>query len=121
MTKTEQRIAIVDDDLAVRDSLRFLTEAAKFPVETFASAEEFLQADVHNFSRLIVDQHMPNMTGLELAQRLRDDGLCIPILLITGASSPAIATKAVQLGINSVLEKPFDPGDLLDFAGAKFQ
>jgi two-component system response regulator FixJ len=122
MTKAEQRIvAIVDDDLAVRESLQFLTETTGFLVEIFASAEEFLQADIHGVACLILDHHMPNMTGLELAQKLRDDGLCVPILLITGAPSPGISARAHQLGINRVLAKPFDPDDLLDFVRATFQ
>lgn len=122
MTKAEQRIvAIIDDDLAVRASLQFLTEAAGFPAEVFASAGEFLQADGHDFACLILDHHMPNMTGLQLAKKLRDDGLGIPILLITGSASPIITAKAAQLGINGVLEKPFDPDDLLDFVNAAFR
>jgi CheY-like chemotaxis protein len=54
------------------------------------------------------------MTGLELAERLRADGSGIPILLITGSPSPAIAARAAELGIR-VLDKPPTEGDLLDF------
>ena len=68
MTEAERRtVAVVDDDLAVRDSLRFLLEVMGYPVELFASAAEFLQANVPDFACLILDHHMPNMTGLELA------------------------------------------------------
>ena len=58
---------------------------------------------------------MPEMTGLELAERIRADGAGIPILLITGAPSPAIVTRAAEVGINRVLEKPATEEDLLDF------
>ena len=68
------KIAIVDDDLSIPDSLRFLLEVMGRTVETFASAAEFLQIDVRQFACLILDQHMPNMTGLELAGRLRAEG-----------------------------------------------
>ena len=87
MTEAERRtVAVVDDDHAVRESLRFLLEVIGYTVEIFASAAEFLQANVQHFACLILDHHMPNMTGLELAQRLRADGAVIPILLITGSS-----------------------------------
>ena len=75
MTEAERRtVAVVDDDHAVRDSLRFLLEVIGYTVEIFASAAEFLQANVRHFACLILDHHMPNMTGLELAGRLRADG-----------------------------------------------
>ena len=119
MTEVEQRrVAIVDDDRAVRDSLRFLLEIIGHPVETFASAAEFLKADIQHLACLILDHHMPEMTGLELAERLRADGSGIPILLITGSPSPAIVARAAELGINRVLEKPPTEEDLLDFINA---
>ncbi len=115
MTEIEQRkVAIVDDDTAVRDSLRFLLEVIGHTVETFASAAEFLKADTGNIACLILDQHMPEMTGLELAERLRADGFGIPILLITGSPSPAIAAWAAELGIR-VLQKPPTGDHLTDF------
>ena len=72
MAEAEQRkVAVVDDDQGVRDSLRFLLEVIGYTVETFASAAEFLKANVRHFACLILDHHMPNMTGLELVERLR--------------------------------------------------
>jgi two-component system response regulator FixJ len=119
MTGFEQRnVAIVDDDAAVRDSLRFLLEVIGHPVETFASAAEFLKAEMHRLACLILDHHMPEMTGLELAERLRADGSDLPILLITGSPSPVIAARAAEIGINRVLEKPLSDEDLLDFIKA---
>jgi len=116
MTEGQPRkIAIVDDDPGVRDSLRFLLEVIGHTVETFASAAEFLQAAGQHFACLILDQHMPNMTGLELTGRLRADGIGIPILLITGSPSPSIVATAMELGIDRVLEKPPGEDDLLDF------
>jgi FixJ family two-component response regulator len=108
------KIAIVDDDSAVCDSFRLLLEVMGYVVETFLSAATFLAADLRMIGRLILDYHMPQMTGLELAQRLRSDGVRLPILLITGSSSPDIVARAVQLGIR-VLEKPPSEEDLLDF------
>ena len=111
-------VAIVDDDAAVRDSLRFLLEVIGHPTETFASAAEFLKAEMQRLTCLILDHHMPGMTGLELAERLRDNGAGIPILLVTGSPSPSIVARAAELGIVKVLEKPATEEDLLDFVSA---
>jgi FixJ family two-component response regulator len=110
-----RKVAIVDDDHAVRDSLRLLLEVIGHAVETFASAAAFLSADIREMGCLILDHHMPFMTGLELAERLRADGSSIPIMLMTGSPSPAIAARAAELGVNRVLEKPPAEQDLLDF------
>jgi two-component system, LuxR family, response regulator FixJ len=119
MTKVEQqKVAIVDDDVAVRDSLRFLLEVIGHPVETFASGAEFLNADRQHLACLILDHHMPEMTGLELAGRLRANGSDIPILLMTGWLEPAIVVRAAEIGINRILEKPPIEEDLLDFINA---
>ncbi len=111
---TQQSIIVVDDDSAVRDSLRFLLEVVGHSVETFDSAAGFLSANVQNLACLILDHHMPHMTGLELAEKLRVDGAAIRILLITGVASPAIFARAAELGIK-VLEKPLGDEELLDF------
>ena len=119
MAEVERRtVAIVDDDDAVRDSLRLLLEVIGYSVAAFGSAAEFLAADVRNMSCLILDHHMPETTGLELAEKLWSDGVVIPILLVTGSPSPAIVARAAQLGVDRVLEKPADEDDLLDFIGA---
>jgi two-component system, LuxR family, response regulator FixJ len=119
MTEAERRtVAIVDDDDAVRDSLRFLLEVAGYTVKIFASAAEFLKSNIQHFSCLILDHHMPHMTGLELVEKLRANGSAIPILLVTGSASPAILSRAAELGIARVLEKPLGDEDLLDFIHA---
>lgn len=111
-------IAVVDDDPAVVDSLKFLLETVGYSVVTYASAGAFLADDVVTPACLILDHHMPQMTGLELVARLRSAGASIPILLITGSPSPAIVARAAQLGIEKVLEKPPGEHDLLDFVNA---
>jgi two-component system response regulator FixJ len=108
-------VAIVDDDDAVRHSLQFLLEVTGHKVATFASAAEFQKAELDKLLCLIVDQHMPGMTGLELAQWLRADGNDVPIMLITGLPSPTIHARAAELGIDEVLEKPPDEALLLAF------
>jgi FixJ family two-component response regulator len=111
-------VAIVDDDEAVRHSLRFLLEVIGHKVEAFASGSEFLKAELGRLLCLIVDYHMPNMTGLELAARLRAEGNPVPIMLVTGAPARGIYTRAAELGIDEIVEKPFDEADLLAFIDA---
>jgi FixJ family two-component response regulator len=93
-----------------------------YKVAIHASAKVFLDDRANGSTTgpacLIVDQHMPLMTGLELAEKLRDEGANIPILLITGSPSPAIVARAAQLGIVNVLEKPPEENDLLNFVDA---
>ena len=116
MTEGDRRkIAIVDDDDGVRDSLRLLLEILGHPVETFASAAEFLKTELHQLAALILDHNMPHMTGLKLAEILRANGVGIPILLITASLSPAIVARAAELGIGKVVEKPLRERELVDF------
>ena len=78
-------IAVVDDDAAVRNSLKFSLEIDGFAVRTYASVEELLgSGNLRNFQCLIVDQDMPRMTGLELVAALREQGVKVPALLISG-------------------------------------
>jgi FixJ family two-component response regulator len=111
-------VAIVDDDPAVRDSLKFLLEVAGHTVAVYDSAAQFLADSGSSPACLIVDQHMPDMTGLELAARMRSERSPMPMMLITGAPSPAISARAAQLGVERVLEKPPGEDDLLRFVAA---
>jgi FixJ family two-component response regulator len=111
-------VAVVDDNDAVRDSIRFLLEVAGHSVEVFASAAEFLKAEVGRFACLLLDQQMPHMTGLDLAAQLRADGVAIPIALMTGSATPALQARADELKIRCVLEKPLIADGILAFVRA---
>jgi len=111
-------VAVVDDDPAVLDSLKFLLEVAGHTVLTYASAAAFLADRAAKHACLILDHHMPEMTGLELVAKLRKGGAAIPVLLITGSPSPAIVARAAQIGIEQVLEKPPGEEALLSFVNA---
>jgi two-component system response regulator FixJ len=116
MSPVPARIAIVDDDAAVRESLRFLLEVSGFAVDTFASAAEFQTGRAAvNPGGMILDHHMPIVSGLELVAQLRAAGDALPVLLITGSPSPAIAERAAALGVR-VAEKPPSEHELLAFA-----
>jgi two-component system response regulator FixJ len=110
----EGGVAVVDDDLAVLDSLKFLLELSGRKVATYSSAAAFLEDSESSPSCMILDHHMPNMTGLELVAQLRARDVRIPVLLITGSPSLAVAVRAAELDVK-VLEKPPDERDLLEF------
>jgi len=112
-------VAVVDDDDAVRDSLQFLLETAGFTVAAYHSAAQFLSEANHGkLACLIVDQHMPDVTGLQLVGRLRSQGIRLPVALITGSPSSDLLRMARQLGVTQVLEKPLDDEVLLRFIAA---
>lgn len=111
-----QNVAVVDDDDAVRDSLRFLLEAAGYGVLTFSSADEFLsRADVGTLACMLVDQHMPQVTGLELVARVRETSPELPMALMTGSPSAELTRRAFELGVTEMLEKPLREQGLLQF------
>lgn len=97
---------IVDDDPAVLDSLKFFLESRSYDVLAYSSAADFLADRERQWRCLIVDQHMPQVTGLDLVEHLRKENKTTPILLITGAYSDVIGARAAALGIQKVLEKP---------------
>ena len=107
-------IAVIDDDTAVRNSLKFSLELDGFAVRTYANAAEFLgSGNVSDLQCLIVDQDMPRMTGLELIAMLRAQGVNVPALLVSGNFTPAVTRQASVAGI-PVIEKPFLGNGLID-------
>lgn len=107
MATTKALIVVVDDDAAVRNSLKFSLEVDGFAVRTYADAEEFLGADDVAASQcLIIDQDMPRGTGLELVAALRERGVKVPTILISGHVTPSLTGRAADVGI-PVIEKPF--------------
>ena len=111
-------VAIIDDDPAVLDSLKLLLELEGYRVNAYPSAGAFLADRGAAPACLILDQHMPQMSGLDLAERLRQEGSVVPVLLITGSSTAAILARASALGVEEVLDKPLHDEDLLHFVSA---
>lgn len=106
-------IFIVDDDEAVRDSLRWLLEANGYRVKCFAAAEEYLQHyDSEQVGVLIVDVRMPGMSGLELQEALIARKATIPMVFITGHGDVPMAVSTMKKGAVDFLEKPFNEADL---------
>lgn len=108
-------VYIVDDDKAVRDSLRWLIESIKLNVETFSSAQEFLENYRNNtISCLLLDIRMPGLSGLELQQELKQRGIHLPVIFITGHGDVPMAVRAMKAGAYDFIEKPFNDQELLD-------
>ncbi len=109
-------VIVVDDDEAVRESLRFLLDIAGYDVMTFDSAQAYLdRVNREPAACMVLDQHMPNTTGLELLAVLRQSGARLPTALITGSPSPDLVRQATALGASRVLEKPLADDALLRF------
>ena len=114
-SNARRTIFIVDDDAAVRDALKLLLRSVGQAVETFGSAQEFL--DAYSEDRpgcLVLDIRMPGMSGLELQQKLNEKHSILPIIFITGHGDVPMAVEAMQAGAVDFIQKPFRDQDLID-------
>ncbi|MBC2769377.1 response regulator transcription factor [Pusillimonas minor] len=112
-TIVSDTVFIVDDDEAVRDSLRWLLEANGYQVQAFESAETFLDTyDPDQVGVLIADVRMPGMSGLELQEALIARNSPLPIVFITGHGDVPMAVSTIKKGAVDFLEKPFNESDL---------
>jgi FixJ family two-component response regulator len=108
MNQAVLKVAVIDDDEPVRDSLQWLLDSHGFPTITFASAEAFLDYDGRaELGCLILDIRMPGMGGVELHDRLMIDGIQIPLIFITGHGDVPMAVERMKRGAVDFLEKPF--------------
>jgi len=119
MEEASRRVIVVDDDDSVRDSLAFLLETAGYVVDGFASPMKcLLTIEPGMRACLVVDQHMPEMTGLEFLAELHRRGIRLPVVLITGSPSPDLLQRAAILDVDLVMPKPLLEDDLLRFIAA---
>jgi two-component system, LuxR family, response regulator FixJ len=108
-------VFVVDDDQAMRNSLKWLIESVGFQVESFASADEFLrQYQPGRAGCLVLDVRMPGMSGLDLQEYLSEKGMYIPVVIITGHGDVPMAVRAMKHGAVDFIEKPFNDEVLLD-------
>ena len=111
---TTNLVTIVDDDESVREALKGFLQSAGFAAEVFSSATDLLGSNVlDKTSCLIVDVHMPVMTGLELQRRLGNSRFRIPMIFITARDDPQARAQAVKAGAIDFLQKPFAADALL--------
>ena len=108
-------VFVVDDDANVRTSIQGLLKSAGLRSECFETAEQFLQRKPSKSpSCLILDVSLPGMSGLDFQQKLRNAGLQIPVIFVTGYGDIPMTVKAMKSGAVEFLTKPFEDQDLLD-------
>ena len=111
-------VFVVDDDPAMRDSLRWLIESTGVQVETFPDAQTFLARIRPELPGcLVLDVRMPGMSGLDLQAELHRRGIGLPTIVLTGHAEVPMAVRAVKAGAIDFIEKPFSDQLLLDRVG----
>jgi len=114
MTERETTVFVVDDDLSVRRGLERLLRAAGYRVESYASAEQFVdRGNLDGPGCLVLDIRMPGYGGLDLQEILADRGSLLPIVFITGYGDVPTVVRAMKGGAVDFLLKPFNDEELL--------
>ena len=107
-------VLVVDDDEAVRDSLKFLLQLEGLDVRLYKDGAGLLEETLPERGCLVVDYQIPGLNGLELIACLRGRKVGLPAILITGRGSADLRARAAQAGFRAVLEKPFHDASLVD-------
>lgn len=111
----EPLICIVDDDEAIRESLRLLLFSEGLQSSVYESADAFLaEKSTPSFDCMLLDMRMPGTDGLELFRILNKKHLAYPVIFITGHGDIPLAVSAIKLGAFDFLTKPFQEGELLE-------
>jgi len=107
-------VYVVDDDEAVRDSTRMVLQSYGMDVRTFSSCSEFLDEAVRMpFGCVLLDQHMPEMNGVEVLETLRAKGVTMPVIMITAKAGAGLKERALRAGAAALLDKPVADDDLM--------
>jgi len=108
-------VFVVDDDEAMRDSIACLLESVHLSSRMFSDPRAFLEfCDPNQQGCVLLDIRMPGMSGMELLENLRANGVTLPIIIITGHGDVPLAVRALKLGAFDFVQKPFNADDLLD-------
>ena len=111
----EPTVFVVDDDSEVRDTLQWLVESVGLNIETFASAQEFLNAyDPKRPGCLVTDVRMPGMSGIELQAKLMAEEVTLPIIIVSGYADVPTAVRSMKGGAIDFVEKPFNEQMMLE-------
>ena len=108
-------VYVVDDDEAIRRSISFLLKTSGYAVKAYASGAEFL-AEAGRLERgcILLDVRMPDIDGMEVQQRLRESGVLLPVIIMTGHGDIDMAVRAMKVGASDFIEKPFEKALLFD-------
>lgn len=111
------KVAIVDDEKDMRQSISQWLALSGFDTETYASAEDALKGLSPDFAGIVVsDIKMPGMDGMQLLKRLRSVDSTLPVIMITGHGDVPMAVEAMRIGAFDFLEKPFNPDKMTELA-----
>jgi len=115
-------IAIVDDDISVREGASLVLDNGERAISTFASGDEFLEAGAADWSIVFLDLKMPGRTGFDVLKELRDEQgtIAFPVVMISAHGDVAAAVQAMRLGAFGFVEKPFTP-EMLEEAIAEIE
>ena len=117
MVVSEQKplVGVVDDDAAVRDSLRLMLERNGYSVQAFCSPNDFLLTkEIDRFNCLVLDFQLPGMNGLELLELLRLRAYSKPAIMIAAGAHPQLMNRMHKVGVVDLLRKPIAPDMLLN-------
>jgi FixJ family two-component response regulator len=115
MTEADAIVFVVDDDESIREALQSLLRSVRLQVETFGSAQEFLQNQRPEAPGcLVLDVRLPGLSGLDLQRALAEAEVQMPIIFITGHGDIPMSVQAMKAGAVEFLTKPFRDQDLLD-------
>ncbi|HKU53759.1 MAG TPA: response regulator [Rhizomicrobium sp.] len=115
-TDKDQIVCVVDDDEAVRDSTQMLLGIHGFKVRSYARARDFLaEFTAADTGCLILDIHMPEMTGVELLTLLRARGVATPAIIVSGQVDPAVGEILTRSGALAILSKPVNQDELMGY------
>jgi len=112
--ETEPTVFVIDDDQSFREALKTLIRSVGLHVETFASAQEFLQCCSGLPGCLVLDVRLPGLSGLDLQREMADANIHTPIIFITGYGDIPSTVQAMKAGAVTFLTKPFRDQELLD-------
>jgi two-component system response regulator FixJ len=110
---SESIVHVVDDDEAVRDSVAFLLRSAQIEVEVYDSAAALLGKAVGATGCVVTDVRMPEMSGIDLMRRLKELGIKLPVIVMTGHGDVPLAVEAMKAGAVDFIEKPFNDDTML--------
>ena len=115
---TEPKVYVVDDEPAVRRSISFMLKTAGMAVESFESGEAFLKmAASLDPGCVLLDVRLGGIDGLAVQQTLRDRGIMLPVIILTGHGDVGLAVRAMKAGAVDFIEKPFEKATLLGAIG----
>ena len=111
----EPTVYVVDDDKLARESLEWLIESVGLPVEVYESGQKFLD-HYHNglAGCLVLDVRMPDINGMDMHAKLKQDGCTLPVIIMTGHADVAMAVRAMKAGVYDFIEKPYNDSLMLE-------